>query len=471
MGRAFRVPFLCAVAVLAGTACAGAPHGSDGQDAAQIRRDVARRTNSAPAEPGDDGCEAAVSSLLAIPLSPDGAVKIALLNNATVREKFERLGIARADLVQAGLISNPVFSGHVKWFSSTPPEVELSLAQSFLDLFFIPLRRRVAAADLCATQAEIARELVALTYDVRRAFVSVQAAVVVVAVREEVVRSATTSRDLMKGLQEAGSVVDADLIAEELALSRAHLEVTAAHGAMRDAREPINVLLGFADGSRWTIVSPLPDLPSRLPEVEGAESRAVAASLDLIENGARIQSAMVAAGLAGPEQAWSQRDLGVSATREPSGAWGVGPGLSTSIPIFDLGQAKRMGANAVLRQRIEHQTALTVEVRSAARRFADRAAVLAERARYLRETYVPLWQRSVLEVVKNYNAMQIGAFQVLDAKQREVDARRESVEVQRDAWIAVLDLQQLLAGSLDRSRLELRSAPKATERSTSMKGH
>jgi hypothetical protein len=44
-------------------------------------------------------------------------------------------------------------------------------------------------------------------------------------------------------------------------------------------------------------------------------------------------------------------------------------------------------------------------------------------------------------VVQYYNAMQIGAFEVLDAKQRETEARREHVEALEDAWLARIDLE------------------------------
>ena len=48
-----------------------------------------------------------IASLLAKPLTVDAAVQIALLNNPGLQATLEELGIAQADLVQAGLLSNP----------------------------------------------------------------------------------------------------------------------------------------------------------------------------------------------------------------------------------------------------------------------------------------------------------------------------------------------------------------------------
>ena len=45
-----------------------------------------------------------VKELLTNPLSVEAAVQIALLNNRTLQATYEELGVAQADLVQAGLL-------------------------------------------------------------------------------------------------------------------------------------------------------------------------------------------------------------------------------------------------------------------------------------------------------------------------------------------------------------------------------
>ena len=51
-----------------------------------------------------------VDTLLQKPLTADGAVEIALINNAGLQARLADLGIAEADLVQAGTLRNPVFA-------------------------------------------------------------------------------------------------------------------------------------------------------------------------------------------------------------------------------------------------------------------------------------------------------------------------------------------------------------------------
>jgi cobalt-zinc-cadmium efflux system outer membrane protein len=51
--------------------------------------------------------------LLSRELTVETAVQVALLNNKTLQATYEDLSVAQADLVQAGLLQNPVFRRHV----------------------------------------------------------------------------------------------------------------------------------------------------------------------------------------------------------------------------------------------------------------------------------------------------------------------------------------------------------------------
>jgi outer membrane protein TolC len=145
--------------------------------------------------------------------------------------------------------------------------------------------------------------------------------------------------------------------------------------------------------------------------------------------------------------------------------------VSTAIPIFDQGYARVLAASARAREHAARHAQLTVEVTAAARRLLDRATTLRAREAYVRETYLPLRSRLVDQTMQTFNAMQIGAFDVLDAKEAEADARREHVQTLEAAWLARLDLAELLAGSLDRERIEAPHLPESAERPTPPKGH
>src|SRR5262245_42932052 len=72
-----------------------------------------------------------INTLLAAPLDANGAVQIALLNNHNLQAEYEELGVAQADLVQAGLLRNPMLDGDVKFFGNGT-KIELSVVEDFL---------------------------------------------------------------------------------------------------------------------------------------------------------------------------------------------------------------------------------------------------------------------------------------------------------------------------------------------------
>jgi cobalt-zinc-cadmium efflux system outer membrane protein len=88
-----------------------------------------------------------IHALLAGELTADEAVQVALLNNRDLQATYAALGVAQADLVQAGLLKNPVFDIGVLFpLSGGVTKLDLFTAVDFLHIFYIPLRKRVAAA-------------------------------------------------------------------------------------------------------------------------------------------------------------------------------------------------------------------------------------------------------------------------------------------------------------------------------------
>lgn len=105
----------------------------------------------------------------------------------------------------------------------------------------------------------------------------------------------------------------------------------------------------------------------------------------------------------------------------------------------------------------ERYQAEAVRVRSDVRKAASRLLALEARARHYRNVLIPLRRELVEATQKQYNAMQVGAFQLLEAKQQEIEAGSQYIEALREYWLARTELDQLLAGRRARfERPELR---------------
>ncbi|MGN6185611.1 MAG: TolC family protein, partial [Thermoanaerobaculia bacterium] len=132
--------------------------------------------------------------------------------------------------------------------------------------------------------------------------------------------------------------------------------------------------------------------------------------------------------------------------REPSGEHTVGPGIEIPIPIFNTGRAARTRAEAEFLRARHLLNALETE--SASQLRAARLTVAEARARalYFRDVIVPRRERIVELTKLEHNAMLVGVFQLLQAKQNEMQARRDFIEAQREYWSARTNLDRALQG-------------------------
>jgi outer membrane protein, heavy metal efflux system len=447
--------FVLAVAFL-GAGCSSLDRDREGAVRA-VESLVRERTGYEPVAsvPGDGSLSASAKELLERPLTEESAVRIAFLNNRKVSAAFARLGVGSAELHQAGRLPNPLLTADAKFFGGGT-EIELGITESLLDVFFVAARKRVAQADFEATKLRIAGELVRLVHEVRRAVVSVRAAERLLQVEREILRAAEASVELMTELHRAGNVTDPDLTSEELALARARLSVARAEAALLEAREPMNGLLGlWGDSVAWTTEGTLADDADAALDLEQVETRAIQSSLALAGVRAEATAQARRLGVVGWEATVDPAEAGIVAKKEARDSeWGVGPSIGFSLPVFDAGSARRAAVASRLESALAEHVSSAVEIRSVARRLRARVTALSDQVRFLRGEELPRSKRLVRETLRNYNAMQVGAFDVLVARTQEIEAMRDYVETLRAAWMARIDLEELLAGNFNQARVE-----------------
>jgi cobalt-zinc-cadmium efflux system outer membrane protein len=387
-----------------------------------------------------------VQALLQRPLTTDSAVQVALLNNHELQATFENLGIAQADLVEAGLLRNPVFSVERRFPGRA---LETDVLAEFIDLLFLPLRKRIAAAELEAVKLRVAHEVLNTAADVRAAFYEHQGNEQLVDLGRSIESAAGAATEAALRLHEAGNTRDLDLANEQAQQVQAKLDLAKAQSQAIETREMLSKLMGvWGEQTKWTVAPRLPDPGGKEVSLSGLETRAIAQRADLAADKYELLAQAHKLGLARYEAMMQQAEAGAHYEREKSGEYSVGPSLQISIPIFNLGQAASARAQARFRQAEQRYLALAVQIRSEVRAARDRMLLARERAQYYQSTALPLRRRIVEETQLQYNAMQIGLFDLLQAKQEEVNQAREYVEALRDYWSARAQLEKAVGGSL-----------------------
>jgi len=129
----------------------------------------------------------------------------------------------------------------------------------------------------------------------------------------------------------------------------------------------------------------------------------------------------------------------------------VGPSVAVPIPLFDQGQARVARSAAELRRAQQEFYALAVRIRATTRAVLDRLRGAEDRALYYRDILLPLQERIVSEAQLQYNAMQLGVFELLRDRQQQIETGVAYVEVLRDYWVARAELMHILSGRLPMS--------------------
>jgi outer membrane protein, heavy metal efflux system len=453
--RAFEMKTLaCFIVVLATSICPAASLDESFKDVSgTVLSRTGKRVQWNRGTPQDAEAEAYVRSLLKRPLTPNLAVQIALLNNHELQATYEEIGIAQADVIEAGLLRNPLFSIERRWPGQA---LEAELLTQFIDILFLPVRKRAAKAQLEAAKARVGNEILKTAAEVRAAFYEHQGNLQLGDLVSEVEEAAAASAEAALQLHQAGNTRDLDLANEEALHVQAKLDLAKGQALAIESREKLNKLIGaWGEQTNWTIAPRLPDPPKKEVGAAGLESRAIEQRLDLAALKYEALGQAQSLGFARFQEVAQQFEIGGHYVREIPGEHSIGPSLRIPIPLFNFGQGVKARGEAKLRQLQQRYLGLAVQIRSDVRTARDRMLNARAIVDYSQGTVLPLRHRVIEESQLQYNAMQVSLSDLLRAKQDEVNAARQSVEAQRDYWIARAELEKAVGGTLNGKMLQL----------------
>src|SRR6266576_671242 len=207
----------------------------------------------------------AIRALLRRTLTADAAVQVALLNNRELQATFEEIGIAHADLIEAGLLKNPIFAGDARFPNRSPSgtDIEMSIAQEFFDVLVIPLRKKVAAVQLMKTKLQVGDAILKLAAAVKAAFYVLQAEQQLLGRLKAINETDAAAVELAQRQHEAGNINDLDLANQQATYSQSKLDIAETTASVRAGREKLNRLMGtWGDDTAWKIDNELPELPA-----------------------------------------------------------------------------------------------------------------------------------------------------------------------------------------------------------------
>jgi outer membrane protein TolC len=431
------------------SACTSASTASD------VRR--VRSASNAPVMPKVERVEPVTDqdarTLLREPLTIDRAVRVALLNNRDLRAELQELGVSRGRLMQAGLIANPSFE--IELLPERDSNVELRAEYDLSSLLLAPLASRAASKELEAEQYRVAGSVVELGYRVREAWFELAAAQQRLDFSQRTLDALTAGRDAAVALVAAGNIPPLEASRQIVAFENARIEVAKHELALADQREHMQRLLGlYGEETEWKLAGGLAELPAAPALPDKLETAVLTASLDLKSLAMKLEAASRRTGhtrTAGwlPELALDVHALHTDPdVQGMNKRWRYGGGVNVGVPLFDRHQGDLRVNEAEFDALLERQQGLAISLRSHARAARNRLLSTHARAQAYKKTLVPA-QHTVLEqTLLQYNAMQVGVFELLAARRAELEIQLAAIDAQAEYWAAQAALDALLAGKL-----------------------
>jgi cobalt-zinc-cadmium efflux system outer membrane protein len=393
-----------------------------------------------------------VRMLLRKPLTINTAVQIALLNNRSLQATFEEIGLSAAEVLNAATIPNPKIDLAIR-IPDKPPSgtyVDYGAIIDFLNVIMIPLKKQVAKVQLEAAALRVADETLALVSQVKSAFYSLQAAQQLLQRFKLIVDASAASLDLVQRQHEAGNITDLALAQQQATYSLSRLDVATTQAEIRRNREKLNRLLGlWGMDTDWEISSELPQVPSSDLPMRGLERLAISQRLDLQADYLQVTSQVKNLGLTKSLRLLGALDFGVNSERETDSQTRTGPSFAIELPIFNQGQARIARGEAALRQAQDKFEALAIDVRSEIRELRDELASKRDIARFYQDELLPGQRQILNESLLNYNAMEIGNFELFTTKAEEARTERDYIDAVRDYWITRTELERAVGGNLN----------------------
>ena len=391
--------------------------------------------------------EKTIAPLLAKPLTVDDAVTIALLNNRGLQASYAELGIAEANLVQAGRLRNPLFS-FTRLTRGDELQIDRQLMLPLMNLLTMPLATKIERRYFEQAQFRAAGDALRVADETRRAYFSAVAAQETVKYMQQVKLSAEASTELANKMAQVGNWSKLEQMREQAFYADVTTDLSRAMQMQIAEREKLTRLMGLWGGkTAFQLPDRLPDLPKAPRDIADIEAQAMQNRLDVMMARRELAGLADSFGLTKATRFINVLDVGYlrnsynqSPTREN------GYAIELQIPLFDWGGARVAKSEAMYMQAVNRTAEIAVNAQSEVREVYSGYRSAYDVAKHYRDEVVPLKKRISDEQMLRYNGMLISVFALLADARSQVMSVNASIEALRDYWMAESALQMAQTG-------------------------
>jgi outer membrane protein TolC len=432
-----------ALALLAGCATV-APDGGFGSVAGATRERIGAEPRLARDDAARRALAQSVQEMLAKPLGMDDAVKVAVLANPGLQASYWKVGIAQADVAQAGRLPNPVLD-FKRVSNAGDVAIERTFTVNLVRLLTMPLASRLEARRFEQVKLEVAREIEQHARDTRIAWVEAVAANQALEYARQVSAAAEASAELAGRMARAGNMSQLDLAREQVFHAESQATVARDGKQAVAAREKLTRLLGlWGKDAQYTLPEHLPELPGAPAALADVERIAIEQRLDVQAAKLDAQATASNLGLTKTTRFVNVLDLGYVNQTTTNAPTARGYQLTLELPLFDWGSARVARSEGVYMQAVQRVAQAAVTARSEARESYLDYRTAYDVAAHYRDTVIPLRKRISQEVLLRYNGMLLSTQDLLRDSREQADAVSAYIDALKEFWTASATLEAAL---------------------------
>ncbi len=433
------------IALLSAAALSGCKSLDPRPDIAQSAATIQSRTGVLPAWLGPKP-DAAFPDRL----DETTVVAIALRHDVRLLQELQRIAEARADLVQSGLLPNPVLAldlGFPIDGSGGATKIGVGLTAQLTALLTRGDRMSAADAELRARVLECSERALETAARARTAHAQVSFAEAALRPIREAAEDAQRSVDQVRQRVAAGEDTSLEVNRQRLLLAKLQAELAERESTLETRKRELLARVGWpCHSTAFEVIDATPSASSTTTEDEIIDL----ARTQRLDVAAAREVARAAVHRLSSERK-SRLDFGAGANfeRTDDGRRELGPSVTVGLPIFDWGDARIAKADAetgrlVLEAgRVEQDAVL--EARLA---FISERTAREQLSRY--EGPVGTLAATNLDLARRaFSAGQADLTVLLEAQQQRAEARVKIVELRERAALAHIELERAVGGKLN----------------------
>lgn len=389
-----------------------------------------------------------VRVLLSKPLTQENALRIMLINNRGLQQTYENIGIAQSELVEAGLMRNPLL-GYSIGRSNGVTTSTLSVEVAFLDLLWIPLRRELGGLALEETILSVGDSVLRSARDAKKSYVDARLAEEKVLLYRSILKSHEASFQLAIRQYTAGNLSKRGMLKIQESYERARIESIKLARENAAAREALNKTLGlYGVQTHYTLSTEPFTLMEPAVSEPGLEKRAITDRLDMRSVMKSVDYAAKQAGYTENTRLLDEVELSLESEKTTGEKRFNTFGIKLPVPIFDFGQARVSKSQAIYNQSVHRLYESAVNIRSEVREGYAHLRYTYDIARSYDEVIVKTNQQILEETQLFYNGMLDGIYELLEDQRRAGEAKMEALDAMGAYQKAQADLEYTIGGKL-----------------------